>query len=240
MSDQRATHGVWSWLLKGIVVLACICLGSGAGVGLLYWHMKDEIRAKAQGVFDDALEAVLGEADRYGVVGNYPEGAAPQDKVYVNAAARPVLYAATGAAQGYQSQIKVLVSVEAPAPDVPVESDAAIHAMAVVQSQETPGLGERIKEVEKDVSIWALLAGKKPTAGRPWFQQQFSGVRLWQLGAGAQEPAEGSEAAETRATAPAREVAAITGATVTSTATKRAVRNAAEKIIAKTAEAYGG
>lgn len=237
MSEREKANRDKTKLAGGIIVLACICLGSGAGVGFLYSAMKDEIQAKADEVFRDTLAEVLGDADQYGVVGAYQEGTKDPDMVYVNETPSGVLYAATGMARGYQSPIHVLVSVRAAAPNSPVGPDPVIERMAVVSSQETPGLGENIKLVEKDVSIWGALVGAGGPAGsapkRPWFQEQFSGLRLHHLGGD-----QGSDADRTHEGAD-RAVVAITGATITSKATVAAVRNAVHRIIEKTAEAYG-
>ena len=86
-----------------------------------------------------------------------------------------------GSAQGYQSLVKVLVSVKADAPDTPLGKDPVIHRMAIVSSQETPGLGENAKAVQQDVSFWAALSGARSKATRPWFQEQFSDKSLSDL-----------------------------------------------------------
>lgn len=246
MSAKEEANRDKTKLAGGIIVLACICLSSGAGVGFLYSAMKDEIQAKADEVFRDTLAEVLGEAEQYGVVGAYLEGTKDTDKVYMNEVALGVLYAATGTARGYQGPIQVLVSVRSAAPNSPVGRDPVIQRMAVVSSQETPGLGENIKLVEKDVSIWGALAGRAGrTEGgpkRPWFQEQFSGLRLRHLdGEGAHEAheADGETSATPPDEEPERGVVAITGATITSKATVAAVRNAVHRIIETTAEAYG-
>ncbi|MHC4789296.1 MAG: FMN-binding protein [Planctomycetota bacterium] len=236
-------------MLSAIVVLAAICLGSGAGVGSLYWSMKDDIEAQARGVFQAALAQVLGEADGYAEVGQYPAEAGERERVYAKQAPSGALYAAMGSAKGYGGPVRVLVSVRAEQLGAPASGNPTIHAMTVVESQETPGLGENIRAVQKDVSIWAKLTGKgQETLRRPWFQEQFSGLRLADLGGGETGDAE-ELPVETGASPPytgasplagesGREVEAITGATITSSATVEAVRGAVRTIIEKTAEAY--
>jgi len=208
-----------------VIVLACICLGSGLGVGAMYYFMKDDIEQNLSQAFRQGLQVVLGEADRYPVVGDYAKGTPDADMVYVLETGPKILYAAMGSAKGYQSVIKVLVSVEGTAPGSPVGEDPVVHAMAVVESQETPGLGENIRAVEKDVSLWGAVAGQKSTPRRPWFQDQFTGKRLSDL---VVEKRKDSD-----------KIAAVTGATITSEATTEAVRNAVGSIIERTAEVYG-
>jgi RnfABCDGE-type electron transport complex G subunit len=212
-------------LLRGVLVLTLICLVSGLGVGLLYASMKDDIEANERQVFLDTLADVLGEADSYRTVGEYDVSVADLDKVYVNQMDGDVLYAATGAAQGYQSTVTVLVAVRAERAGAAVGEDPVIHRMAVVSSQETPGLGENIRHVEKDRSIWRALLGGRESPRRPWFQEQFAGKRLSDL------------VVEKRQDT--GRIAAVTGATITSRATTEAARRAVHKIIQTTGEAYG-
>ena len=76
--------------------------------------------------------------------------------------------------------ISVLVSVRVPNSEggraYPQAGDSAtIHRVTIISSQETPGLGENVKLVQKDVSIWAKLAGAGAGADkRPTFQVQFT------------------------------------------------------------------
>jgi hypothetical protein len=162
--------------------------------------------------------------DDYPVLKDKP---AKGDKVYVGETDADVLYAALGVAKGYQSQISVLVSLRTPKPagfDLrdpgtypPTGENPQIHRMVVVQSSETPGLGENIKLVEKDVSLWAKVAGHPEGEPRPpRFQQQFTDKTANELGDDERDPL-GS-------------IDAVTGATITSKAVVKAVRNAVRTI----------
>jgi Na+-translocating ferredoxin:NAD+ oxidoreductase RnfG subunit len=221
--QEQATAG--ARLIRGVTVLALICLGSGLGVGLLYSTMKDDIEANERSVFENTLAEVLGEAERYATLGEYGDDVPMEERIYVRETDRGVLYAAIGRAQGYQSQVKVLVSVRADRPGQPVGDDPVIQRMAVVSSQETPGLGENINAVEKDVSLWGAVAGDRGNPGRPWFQEQFSGKRLSDLVVEKREETPG--------------IAALTGATITSEAATKASRKAVRRIISRTQELYG-
>ncbi len=221
MKPETSRRGA-SKILSGVLILAAICLGSGLGVGILYVQMKDGIEAKQAEVFRETLAVVLGEGSEYEKIGDEATDLAP---VYVNRKEGGVVYAAMGSAQGYQSEIRVLVSVKADAPEKPVGEDPVIHRMAVVSSQETPGLGENVNAVAPDVSIWAAVVGKAGQPGRPWFQEQFSGKRLSDLTV-VPGPSE-------------RNVQALTGATITSRAATEAARRAVQKIIDTTQALYG-
>jgi len=213
-------------LLQAVVVLTLICLGSGLGVGVMYYSQKDDIEANERSVFYSALAQVLGEADEYPTVGKYDKSVDAEQRVYTRRTESAVLYAAMGTTQGYQSQIKVLVSVKANSAGQPLGDEPLIHRMVVVSSQETPGLGEQIKSVEQDVSVWGAIAGQKSMPKRPWFQEQFSNKRLSDL--------------VVERTAETDRIHALSGATITSEAATEAARNAVRRIMARVAEIYGG
>jgi Na+-translocating ferredoxin:NAD+ oxidoreductase RnfG subunit len=204
-----------------IVVLAVICLTSGLALSVIYQKLKGPIAAKKKEAFNAGLAVVLGESDSYPVVN---ADSPVIEQVFVAESDEELLYAAEGRSKGYQSTIRVLVSVRVPKPDG-FQLDAAvtfpsasetltIHRITVVESGETPGLGENIKLVQKDVSLWAKLGGAEEQVGkRPAFQVKFDGRSVEALDA----------------------VDAVTGATITSNAVKAAVRDAVERIRKNTA-----
>ncbi len=216
-----------------IIVLGAICLTSGLALSFLDKKLKAPIAAKKLEAFNAGLAIVLGESDSYPVVNpNSPV----LEKVFVAEDEGHLLYASEGRAKGYQSTIRVLVSVrvpkpanfklEVPATFPPASTKLVIHHITVIESGETPGLGENVKLVEKDVSFWAKLGGAKEQVGKhSTFQTQFDGMP-------APEPA--GEDAVTGATC--KGVDAVTGATISSNAVKTAVRDAVERIRKNTAE----
>jgi len=222
MTQTTQTGEQRSRAAKAILILLLICLGSGVGVGVVYRLTKGGIEERSQAEFHETLASVLGEAPEYSLVGDYPSGTRAQEKVYVNKAGSRILYAATGVARGYHGPVEVLVSVEAAAPNVPVGQDPVIHAMVILESHETLGLGETVKTAEAETSIWGKLAGAgkgSQAVRRPWFEEQFSGKRLSDLVVARHGDADNA-AAVTSAT-PATEAAhanpdhsaAVTGAT---------------------------
>ncbi len=245
--------------MVGILVLAGICLASGAGVGLLYWAMRDDIEAKSAGIFQDSLADVLGSAREYGVVGEYSDETAAEDKVYVNDEVSPVLFAGMGTAQGYQSVVQVLVSVEAASAGAPAGDNPRIHRLKVVASQETPGLGENIKAVEQDASIWAKLFGadgddsdRQPHNSNPT-RSAGDGETGTTLKAASEPPATEKprpwfqeqfsgktlEDLVVDKDPDTDKIVPLTGATITSRATTEAARDAVQRIIDRTREVYG-
>jgi Na+-translocating ferredoxin:NAD+ oxidoreductase RnfG subunit len=215
--------------IRFVIVLTAVSLTSGVALSGLYKASRTAIRANQAKSFESKLLEVLGDARNPKPVGDYPENTPPEDMVYVAGTDNGVRYATIGSQRGYQSTISVLASVDAPKPEMAAPEDPTIYAVAVVASEETPGLGENIKMVEPEVSLWgALLGGGKANghpAKRPAFQEQFSGKRLSEL------------VVEKR---PGRAgIVPITGATISSRATTEAARKAVERIIQRTRELYG-
>lgn len=111
---------------------------------------------------------------------------------------------------GYQSQIRVLTGLAL---------DGKITAIQVLEQAETPGLGAEVDALPTDRTLWSALGGlfckAEPAAEaaetpRPWFQAQFSGKTLPDL-----------EVVKTR---DGQHITALSGATITSTAVTKAVR----------------
>jgi Na+-translocating ferredoxin:NAD+ oxidoreductase RnfG subunit len=221
--NQKAAPSVGKKVVQYAVVLTGICLVCTAGVAILYVMSKARIAQNAASTFRGKLKDVLGDAQD-----PQPLGAAeadPLDDVNVARTENGVRYAATGAAQGYQSQVSVLVSVDAPSAEASLGDDPTIYRLVVLDSKETPGLGEEIRKVQSDTTLWGMFLGKGgDTSRRPAFQEQFSGKKLSDLVVDAKD---------------SNRIVPITGATITSRATTNAARLAVQRIIQKTQEMHG-
>ncbi len=205
-------------ILRYAGVLTAVCLLSGAGVSLLYVTNMQRIERQEGKALANALDTVIGDA-----VDPQPvEGA--EGVLWV--ADRPgndgVRYVAEGTARGYQSDITVLVSADADSPQTPVPEETPIFRLVAMPTAETPGLGENIHAVERTVSLWEALAGKREEPQRPAFQTQF----------------EGKTAGELRLEDDAGRITPVTGATETSEAATEAARAALRRIIDTTRELY--
>jgi len=237
--------------LRFAIVLGLITIASALGLSGVYQLTKGRIAAKHERAFEAALQSIFPEADEFlpleAVAGHSgaeaadgaasgeaaaetSEGAAASaedgggqeswDGSGVGVAlsgAEALGYLSVGEKQGYSSTIRVLVGCT---------PDYTVKAVRILSQSETPGLGERTREVKTDRTIWqaagealGLAEGKSSgEAGerRPWFQKQFSGLTLDELVVVKDPSGEGVEA--------------ITGATVTSTAVTEAVKEAVERI----------
>ena len=202
------------------LVLGLISLCSAAGLAVSYTVTRDEIRFQQELTKARGLAAVLGveldekamadpDAPRPWKALDYPgRKGQPEGGFTVYQAADPgtgrAVFAAEGRAQGYSSKVAVVVGA--------VHSDEAeptaltVRRVKVVSQLETPGLGSRCTE--------------------PGFQRQFDILAASRLkllkGVPYRDPSQG-EAAQ-------HGVAAITGATVTSNAVVRAVRQALSRV----------
>jgi RnfABCDGE-type electron transport complex G subunit len=195
--------------IKYPLVITVICLVAAGALALTYRVTKDRIRASERSELMDGLDAVLPEGER--------EVLDEATGVYVvRQGGEPVAYAATGEAQGYSSKIKVIVGLTA--------GKRRVTAMRILAQNETPGLGERSREVPPSESLWQAIGDlfggadadeKEKDKPVPPFQAQFKDRPLDELRL---DPD------------PKKGISKLSGATVTSKAVVRATRNAVATI----------
>ena len=196
--------------VKYPVVIAVICLAAAAGLAFTYSLTRENIEQSKKGELEEALAFVLPGARLPVEEAELPDGRV----LYTGSRAggppgELVGHAAVGVAQGYSSKVKVLVGID-PA--------GRIIAIRILSQQETPGLGERTKEVPPTKSIWQAIADlfagaeDQPELPPP-FQAQFNGKGLDQV-------------VLTKAEKSDQAISQLTGATITSQAVVDAVRDA--------------
>jgi RnfABCDGE-type electron transport complex G subunit len=193
-------------LAKFVVILSVACLVIGGGVAALYGLFRGDIERRDLRIKEQAIQDVCPEGasvDPQAPIAGAPMAA---DAVYAarDSAGRTVAYVAQGEAQGYSSLLKVMVGVRA--------EDLAVLHVVVLSQQETPGLGATVAEQKSNFTLWEKLfgpskAGKTEQLINP-FLDQFPGKKPEQFS----------------------QVQAITAATITSNATKRAVEQAVQQI----------
>jgi len=181
--------------------------GFGALAGLLlvvvYALTQPAIQAYRAAVLEAAIGEVLGEPDRYDtlyvvddvIVGTLPEGADPErlEALYLGYRGdEPVGFAIHAASPGFQDTIGVIFGYD--------PSTGQLLGMKVLESKETPGLGDKIF---KDLDFVAAFVG----VGTP-----IVGVKA------------GSE------TGQRGEVVMITGATISSRAIFKAINTSLERM----------
>jgi len=190
-------------LVKFIIILAATCLVIGGGVAALYGIFKGDIERRELQVKREAIDAVCPEGAS--VDPEHPIAGEPfaADAVYAarDSAGRTLAYVAQGEAQGYSSVVKVMISAKA--------EDFSVIRFVVLSQQETPGLGATVAETRSTCTLWQKLFGSsEPEEWVNTFLDRFRGKRAENFS----------------------EIHAITAATITSNATKRAVEQALERI----------
>jgi len=203
------------------LILGVICIVAAGGVGGTYVITRDKIARRLAERRELSLREIFGADAAFKVV---RESDDPLEQLHeVSAKDGDVIgYIATGTAQGYSSRLQVMVGTDT---DV-----ARIQGIKILFQQETPGLGARVGEVKTDVTWAKRLSGRAPGAGqkeepsRPWFEEMFDGARI---------PAEGTAwklMTRKAKTDEYEEYDGITGASITSDAVDKAVRDAVAKV----------
>ena len=199
--------------VKYPIVIAVICLIAAAALAFTYALTRERIKVAKKGDLVAGLAKVLPDAKMPPEERQLSDGAT----LYVGHAKNDdkiVGYATIGSAQGYSSRIKVLVGVD---------PQMTVVAISILEQNETPGLGERTKEVPATKSIWQAIGdlfggeGEAEPPREPPFQSQFRGKRLDQLVLVKDQGA-------------TDKISQLTGATITSRAVVDAVKDAIGKI----------
>lgn len=120
---------------------------------------------------------------------------------------------------GYQSRIKVLTGIE---------PDGKVVAIRVLEQAETPGLGAEVDALPSNQSLLCAFVSlfspepEKEESNIPWFQAQFSG--------------KSPEDLIVVKTKDPKHITALSGATITSTAVTKAVKEPIELFLQAKAE----
>jgi RnfABCDGE-type electron transport complex G subunit len=190
-------------ILRFIIVLGLCCVVMGGGVAVLYAIFKEDLLKRDNETKEEAILAVCPAGAT--VVIEKPLSGKPfgADAVYVakTADGQPAAYIAGGAAPGYSGLVEVVISVSA--------KDRQIGRIVVVRQSETPGLGATVAETKSTWTLWdKLLGGGQAERLINPFLDQFPGRKPDQF----------------------KDIHAITAATITSNATKRAAAQAYDRI----------
>ncbi len=190
-----------------------ICFVSGTALAITYRLTKNLIEEQSQAQQIEALKIVVPLASEFsdcksGVEIDYYEGLNKKKDV--------VGYAFVGEAKGYSSIIKVVVGIDL---------EGTLTGIEITEQKETPGLGSRDVEIPVAITFWEAILGRggSDEPGRPWFEDQFAGKILKDL-----------KVVKVRTDT---EIQALTGATITSEAVTKAVRESVEKFMKQQGEA---
>jgi Na+-translocating ferredoxin:NAD+ oxidoreductase RnfG subunit len=190
--------------------LLLVCTIAIAGIAGLYVTAKENIDANARADLENALAEVLGTSDGIEKVSEDPD-------VYVAEKDGRKIYAAEGGAQGYSSEVQIVLSAER-APD----GRLLIVAVRVKSQQETPGLGTLIADQVTTDTFWSWIgSGFSSTDDGP-AEYEFLGKFPGKTKANMRVTKDASEADQA--------ILGISGATISSDATVKACAVALMKI----------
>jgi electron transport complex protein RnfG len=216
MAIAEAGPSFGARILRYALTLAIVCGISGASIGWVYTIANPRIEELKQRKIRDSLKLAFPARD---AVFDGNTLLVDGERVWLarDSAGNVIGACATGRGRGYASEIEILAGMG---------KDGTIAGVCVLASNETPGLGEKIREVEaKDTLIGMLMGRKSAASGEPavpWFLRQYFGKR-------------GADLRVEKGKGPgAHHIDAISGATITSKAVTEAVRRAmaaAEKAI---------
>ena len=137
-------------------------------------------------------------------------------------------YAFIAGGSGYSGNVKSVIGVN---------QQGKILGISILQQTETPGLGARCFEVSSTNTFFSYILGEKgtiPEKGRPWFQEQFTGLSIMSpidiVHRGDWHSEMKEQLIEINA------ISAITGATITSRAVTKSIENG--YVLLKKALAY--
>jgi electron transport complex protein RnfG len=202
VASLEPRHVAPSWRLVSTLAMAGVI--AGLLIVFVYRTTLPAIEAHKARMLQLAIQDVLKAPERFDTLYLYdgaltlrlPEGADPRrfDKVYLgfDEPGRPVGYAITAGEPGFQDVIRLIFGYD------PARGE--VLGMKVLESKETPGLGDKI---EKDLR----------------FVTQFEG---------AEPPLEGVKSRGTPTTDP-HEIDMITGATISSRTVIRIINNAVDR-----------
>jgi len=210
--------------IKYPIAITAICLVAAAALAFTFALTRERIAAAERGELNAALAVVLPAEAKS--VQELPVDGVEGETLYVARAnadetGAALGYAAVGVAQGYSSRIHVMVGLT---------PDNSIYAIRILKQSETPGLGERTKDVPPTKTIWRAIGdaiggdeGEEAAPAEPPFQQQFRG-KTW------------NELELTKDPSNPNAIHQLTGATITSSAVLNAVQAAVKTIEANKPE----
>jgi len=186
--------------------LMLVCLAAAGGLYAVNRLTREGIERQALSARQASLRVVLPAAGKFSelIRGSRLDYYAGYDD-----SGRIVGHAFTGSAPGYGGPVTVMVGLD---------TAGNLTGIDILEQHETPGLGDNVAVAAPTRSVWDVLFGRPaPAARRPWFQEQFAGKNPGEIEISLGKSSGG--------------VAAVSGATVTSRAVTKAVREAADAFL---------
>jgi Na+-translocating ferredoxin:NAD+ oxidoreductase subunit G len=204
---KKETPGIF----RSTMVLFIITAVSALALAFVYTATREKVLQTEQNKKVSAYSKIFPDY-------TFGEEQAADGQIYIEAfdkEKKPAGYILFAESKGYSSILKIVYGIGL---------DGTIKGITVIYQKETPGLGARCEEVKKDTTLIGLFknfinktAGKKNQPAMPWFQKQYEGLTLDDLWLRSQKNG--------------GKIVSMTGATVTSNAITKGVRESLEKFI---------
>ncbi len=202
------------------LVLLIIAGVAGVGLSLVDRITKEPIKAAQNKRLEEGQKLAFPGASSFGELKTFEtEGKAVSYYEVFDESQKVIGYELLYQVGGYQSQIKVLTGIE---------PDGKVVAIRVLEQAETPGLGAEVDALPSNQSLLCAFVSlfspepEKEESNIPWFQAQFSGKTPEDL--------------IVVKTKDPKHITALSGATITSTAVTKAVKEPIELFLKAKAE----
>ena len=207
-------------ILKLTFALLIVSAAAGLAIAITYKQTAEKIE----------YQKILAEQQALTVV--FPEGtdikkedatSSLPDPYWVGEKEGAIIgYAFKGSSKGYSSDIEFIVAVNL---------EGTILGLTVLSQEETPGLGTRVQEVVSKKYIWNGLFSEKEK-DTPWFTKQFKGIDVTK-GIGIDKSSEWhiTDDKSKKALLNNNKVTAITGATISTEAVCKGIKQYAYKYL---------
>lgn len=204
-------------ILHYSIVLMIIAGIAGGGLYIVNDKTKAPIAAAQKKALQEGQKIAFPNAASFSDVQTITQDGVTFDYYTVYDAQKNICgYEVVYAVQGYQSQIRTLTGVT---------PDGKITGIKVLHQAETPGLGAEVDAVPTSQTLWSMLAGvftgkkaSEDTAiAAPPFQAQFTGKKVADITVVKHETA--------------TQIESISGATITSKAVAKSVREPVKALL---------
>lgn len=195
--------------IRFVITLVIVTLLSSFILSLLYTKVRAKIELQQKAVQNDAVNFVLDNPHKL-------EEVQSADHKYwkgLDSEGNLKGYVVLCEGKGFSSTIKIIAGVNV---------NGKINKIRVIAQQETPGLGAAMNAVKSNKYIWDLITGKKreKVDPNPYFQKQFFGTNYNKLEIVKRNPEKKGE------------IEALTGATISSKAVVKAIKDGITGVMA--------
>ncbi len=207
-------------ILKLTIALLMVSAVAGLAIAIANKQTADKIEYQKIQAEQQALNIVFPEGT---IIKKQDATASLPDPYWTGEKDGEIIgYAFKGSSKGYSSDIEFIVGVN---------PGGTIFGLTVLSQEETPGLGTRVEEVVSKKYIWNGLFIKKEQ-DNPWFTKQFKGIDVTKdIGISKSSEWHTMSEENRKKLLSSNEVSAITGATISTQAVCKGIKQYAYKYL---------